>query len=249
MINIDLRKGNCIGIMSNLEDRSIDLVLTDPPYNIGEFAKERGAQIHTMRPNTFYNKGWDNQDTDDWRQLMDGFSELMSEKVKIGGGVIIFASLLKIGDIKNIVEKHGFYYKTTGIWHKSNPMPRNMNLSFVLSTEAWLYFVNQKRTGTFNNNGKAVHDYVETSVTPLNERKFGKHPTAKPVKLMNHFVRLLSNEGETVLDPFMGSGTTGVSCCELGRNFIGIEKDDKYFEIAKNRIEEVKRNGSQMSVL
>ena len=60
-----------------------------------------------------------------------------------------------------------------GIWHKTNPMPRNMNLQFINSTEAWIYFINEGTTGTFNNDSKALHDFVETSLTTQNEKRFG----------------------------------------------------------------------------
>ena len=83
-----------------------------------------------------------------------------------------------------------------------------------------------------------LHDFVETSVTPSGERKYGKHPTQKPESLINHFVSVLSNEGDWVLDPFMGSGTTGVVSKKSNRNFIGIELNEAYYNIADARIKE-----------
>lgn len=138
----------------------------------------------------------------------------------------MFMSALKVESIITVAQSAGFYYKTTGIWHKTNPMPRNINLHFVNSNESWIYFINDGRTGTFNNGDKLELDFVETSVTPKSERKYGKHPTQKPVKLMEHFVKLLSNENDTILDSFMGSGSTGVAATNLNRNFIGIEISD-----------------------
>ena len=152
--------------------------------------------------------------------------------------MIIFMSIIKVETIIKLAEKHGFYYKTTGIWHKLNPMPRNMNLHFVNSTEAWIYFTYKKKTGTFNNGNKMIHDFIETSVVSNGEKKAGKHPTQKPIALLEHFVKLLSNEGDLVVDPFMGSGSTGVVCKKLGRNFVGVEFDKEYYEIAQRRIED-----------
>ena len=74
-----------------------------------------------------------------------------------------------------------------------------MNLHFVNSTEAWIYFTYKTRTGTFNNSGALIHDFIETSVTPNGERRYGKHPTQKPESLIQHFVEILSNENEWVL--------------------------------------------------
>lgn len=151
--------------------------------------------------------------------------------------MIVFMAAIKVETTISLAEKYGFYYKTTGIWHKLNPMPRNMNLHFVNSTETWIYFTYKTRTGTFNNEGVVLHDFIETAVTPAGERKHGKHPTQKPEALMSHFVNVLSNTNEWVLDPFMGSGTTGVVSKRNGRNFIGIELDETYYTMAKNRIE------------
>lgn len=94
--------------------------------------------------------------------------------------------------------------------------------------------MNGAKTGTFNNGGKALHDFFESPVAPRSEREFGKHPTQKPVELMAHFVRTLSNPGDVVLDPFMGSGSSGAAAARLGREFVGIEVDKGYFEIAAN---------------
>ncbi len=154
--------------------------------------------------------------------------------------MLVFMSIIKVETLIKIAERHGLYYKTTGIWHKLNPMPRNMNLHFVNSTEAWVYFTYKKKTGTFNNDGKVLHDFIETAVAANGERKYGKHPTQKPVQLMEFFIKVLTNEGDTVLDPFMGSGSTGVAAKKNNRNFIGIEIDENYFQIATRRIQEVK---------
>jgi DNA modification methylase len=116
-------------------------------------------------------------------------------------------------------------------------MPRNMNLHFINSTEAWIYFTYGTRTGTFNNNGKALHDFFETSVTPAGERTYGKHPTQKPIALLSEMVRILSNEGDVVYDPFMGSGSTGVASIINKRKFIGSEVNEEYCEISRSRME------------
>lgn len=160
--------------------------------------------------------------------------------LKHGGSMIVFMAIIKVESIIKIAERHGLYYKTTGIWHKLNPMPRNMNLHFVNSTETWIYFTYKKKTGTFNNDGKMIHDFIETAVASNGERRFGKHPTQKPVKLMEFFVNVLSNENDTILDPFMGSGSTGVAAIKNDRNFIGVELNEKYYNIARQRIEEVR---------
>ncbi|MGE9134120.1 DNA-methyltransferase, partial [Lacticaseibacillus paracasei] len=152
-------------------------------------------------------------------------------------------SILKVESIVTVAEAVGFYYKTTGIWHKTNPMPRNMNLHFVNSNESWIYFINDGKTGVFNNDGKLELDFIQTSVTSAREKKYGKHPTQKPVQLMDHFVELLSNPGDTILDPFMGSGSTGVSSVKSDRKFIGIEISEDYYNLSRERIENLTTPG------
>lgn len=237
MSEIKLYNEDCIAAMEKISPDSINLIVTDPPYNLGNFMKNRDTNLSKMRDNFFGAAGWDDMELDEWKKSMDDFFESAAKVMKRGGNLIMFMAIIKVETIIGLAEKHGFYYKTTGIWHKTNPMPRNMNLHFVNSTEAWIYFTYKTRTGTFNNNGMLIHDFIETSVTPNSERKYGKHPTQKPESLLLHFVTILSNKGDWVLDPFMGSGTTGVIAKRTGRNFIGIELEKKYFDMAKSRID------------
>ncbi len=233
----EIYRGSCIDAMKSMAPESIDLILTDPPYNLGKFMKDRATNLKRMRSNYFGAAGWDDLDFSDWSSSMDAFFEEASRVIRVGGAMIVFMAIIKVETIIQLAVKHGFYYKTTGIWHKTNPMPRNMNLHFINSTEAWVYFTYKKRTGTFNNEGKAVHDFFETSVAPAGERAFGKHPTQKPVVLLSQMVKLLSDEGDTVFDPFMGSGSTGVAALTTGRNFIGSEISEEYCNISQARLE------------
>lgn len=233
-------QGSCIETMQKMEQRSIDLILTDPPYNLGKFMKDRATNLKRMRANYFGAAGWDDLEFEDWLDSMDRFFEEVSRVIRVGGSMIVFMAIIKVESVIQLATKHGFYYKTTGIWHKTNPMPRNMNLHFINSTEAWIYFTFKERTGTFNNNGRAVHDFFETSVTPAGERAFGKHPTQKPVALLSQMIMLLTNEGDTVYDPFMGSGSTGVAALLNKRHFIGSEISEDYCNIARARLESVK---------
>lgn len=239
MSRVSLYNSDCVKAMHNIPDDSVDFILTDPPYNLGNFMISRDTNLNKMRENFFGTAGWDNLEYDEWVKAIDGFFEQSARVIKKGGAMIVFMAAIKVETTIQLAEKHGFYYKTTGIWHKTNPMPRNMNLHFVNSTETWIYFTYKTRTGTFNNDGAVLHDFIETSVTPSSERKFGKHPTQKPEMLISHLVAVLSSEDDVVLDPFMGSGTTGAVCKKLNRNFIGIELDEEYFNMAKMRIEAI----------
>ena len=229
---------NCINALKEMQNDSLDLILTDPPYNLGLFMKKRATNLKAMRPNFFGAAGWDDLEFEDWKKSMDAFFAECARVSKTGASMIMFMSIIKVETIIELATKHGFYYKTTGIWHKSNPMPRNMNLHFINSIETWLYFVYKKHTGTFNNNGKAVHDFFETAVTSSSEKKFGKHPTQKPVGLLDNFILLLSNEGDVVCDPFMGVGSSGVASLLHNRKFIGIDLNNEYCDISEKRLYE-----------
>lgn len=231
-----LGNGNCIDFMNFIETSTVDLILTDPPYNLGNFMHKRNTNLVKMRKNQFAYAGWDNLSQEEWEAEMDIFFKESSRVLKKGGALLLFMSLIKIETIIRIATKYKFYYKTTGVWHKTNPMPRNMNIHFVNSTEAWIYFINDDTSGTFNNENKMEHDFIESSLTTAKEKKHGKHPTQKPIKVISHFVKLLSNKNDVVLDPFMGSGTTGLCSNKMNRKFLGIELNDEYYMLAKKRI-------------
>jgi len=236
---IKIYNQNCLDVLKQLEDESVDLILTDPPYNLGNFMRDRQTNLKKMRKNFFGDAGWDDMEYDEWVESMHAFFEQANRVLKKKGSMIIFMSLMKVETMIKIASNHKFYYKTTGVWHKTNPMPRNMNLHFINSTEGWLYFINKGRTGTYNNDGKAIHDFIETSVASASEKKYGGHPTQKPEVLFEHFVNILTNEQDIVLDPFMGSGTAGVVSKKNNRNFIGAEVSEDYFNVATQRLNDV----------
>lgn len=237
--SIRIYNDDCLEVMREIETSSVNLLLTDPPYNLGKFMKSRNAGIFRMRDNHFVASGWDDLEYTEWTEQMSQFFNQSYRVLKKGGALVVFMSLMKLETIISLAMEAGFYYKTVGIWHKTNPMPRNMNITFVNSTEAWVYFLKDAASGTFNNDGKMIHDHLETSITPMSEKKYGKHPTQKPLKLLENLVSVLSNPNDVVLDPFMGSGSTGVAALKQGRKFIGVELDKNYFEITQKRLAEV----------
>ena len=234
--NACIALGDAITKLQTLPDKCVDLIITDPPYNLGLFMKKRGTNMNKLREGHFAASGWDDLDFNEWTRQMNILFQECHRVLKKKGNLIMFMSIIKVETLINLGQENGFYYKTVGVWHKTNPLPRNMNLQFINSTETWIYMVNDGTTGTFNNEGKAIHDFVETATISNKERKFGKHPTQKPIGLLSHFIEILSNENDTVLDPFMGSGSTGVSCKKLKRKFIGIELNEKYYKLSEDRI-------------
>lgn len=237
--NCHLALGDALTNIKSLPDNSVDLIITDPPYNLGLFMKKRGTNMNKLRQGHFAAAGWDDLNFEKWLLQMDTLFSECAKVLKRKGSMIMFMSIIKAESVIELAQKYGFYYKTVGVWHKTNPLPRNMNLQFINSTEAWIYLVNNATTGTFNNDQKALHDFIETSTINNRERKFGKHPTQKPVDLIKFFIKTLSNKNDVVLDPFMGSGTSGVACRQLERTFYGVEICEEYYKISEQRILEV----------
>lgn len=133
---IRLLNADCLSSMSGIPDGSVDLILTDPPYNLGVFMKKRDANLGSMRENHFCAAGWDDLEPDEWAGSMDAFLEESARVLRKGGSLVAFMAIIKLETLIRLAQKHGLYYKTTGTWHKLNPMPRNMNLHFVNSTES-----------------------------------------------------------------------------------------------------------------
>lgn len=218
----DLRLGDCLEVMQTIPDKSVDLCLTDPPYNIA-------------RNNNFSTMGRAGIDFGEWDKGFDLFSYIdqVSRILKKDGSFVVFNAWRNLGAIADYAETQGFETKDMVRLEKSNPMPRNRDRRYITDYECAIWFVKKGAKWTFNRqDGKYQRPKFVASI------ESGLHPTQKNLNLMENLLKIHSNQGDMVIDPFMGSGTTGVACKNLGRKFIGIEQDANYFEIAKKRINE-----------
>ena len=215
-----LIQGDCLEVMKQIPDKSVDLVLTDPPYNIA-------------RKNNFFTMRRAGIDFGEWDKGFDLFSyiDYVSRVLKKDGSFVVFNAWKNLGAIANYAETQGFDTKDMIRLEKSNPMPRNRDRRYITDYECAVWFVKKGAKWTFNRQDKK---YQRPKFVFGIES--GLHPTQKNLGLMQELVKIHSNQGNTIIDPFMGSGTTGVACKNLNRNFIGIEKDANYFEIASKRI-------------
>jgi site-specific DNA-methyltransferase (adenine-specific) len=221
-----LYNGDCIEIMKTLPKEYIDFILTDPPYNI---SKENN--FSTMRNKRV------GIDFGDWDKNFDLFSwlEYGISLLNKNGSMFIFNSWRNIGEIAKFAEKIGMDTKDCFRWEKSNPIPRNRDRRYIADYEFGVWLVKKNAKWVFNRqNEKFERPKFISSVTSGKERT--KHPTQKPISLMAHLLKIHSNENDLILDPFLGSGTTAVACEKLNRKWIGIELNEEYCEITKQRI-------------
>lgn len=156
--------------------------------------------------------------------------------LKPGGNIVVFCGIKQISELVNILEELGCDYKQLIRWEKTNPIPRNIKRLYVHDCEYCVWAV-KKGKWTFNTNWQD-HSYLRPKlIAPIcGGKEKTIHTTQKPLSIMSELVKTMTNEGDVVLDPFMGSGTTGVACQQLNRQFIGIEQEPSYFEVAKQRM-------------
>ncbi len=212
---IDLYNGDCLEVMDKLISRGIkvDAIITDPPYGMdfqSGYRKEKHNKIK-------------NDNNLEWLEDFVHKSYLLA---KDNSAHYIFCSFHHIDLFKQAFEKH-FKIKNILVWEKNNTSMGDLKADFAPKAE-FILFIQKGRRFINGSRDSNIFKFARTG------NKI--HPTQKPVDLMEYLIEKFTDENEVVLDPFMGSGTTGVACKNLNRNFIGIELDEKYFEIAKERI-------------
>ena len=222
---IDIKQGDCLELMKDIPDGSVDLVVTDPPYNISV-------------KNNFKTMGRSGMDFGEWDKEFDLFSwiDIASDKLTKDGGMIIFNSWRNIGSIARYCESQGFVTKDCFRWVKDNPMPRNRDRRYITDREFGIWVTKKNAKWVFNRKSDK-YDRPEYNYPIVAGKEKTSHPTQKPVALMSEIIKRHSFEHDVILDPFMGSGSTGVACINTNRNFIGFELDETYFNIAKERLQ------------
>lgn len=216
---IDLRQGDCLEIMNEIPEKSVDLILTDSPYGFGYQSNMKKNKDLPM----FYdrNTSWLNE----WLYKANKI-------LKDDGHLYMFAPAQKIDEFKQKIENF-FIIKNILVWDKNGFGMGDLYGQYAPSYEFIIFAVKEQ--------GKKLNGKRERDLLSFNKCKPELHPTQKPVELLKYLIEKSSNENDTVLDPFMGSGSTGVAANELNRKFIGIELDEKYFNIAKERIENTEK--------
>ena len=226
MNDIKLYNGDCLKVMQEMADKGIkiDTIISDPPYELENHGGTKSAMAKRaakVRDEIdFMTKGFD----------YGKCFELMLKLCKTPN-ILLFCSNKQVSKIMSFFEEKKLSVQIL-VWNKTNPSPLCSG-KYIQDIE-FIVFIRGKNA-PFNNSAPTSIKY-RVKKYPFVSPKQRVHPTQKPLSLMKELVELHSFERQTILDPFMGSGSTGEACKELNRDFIGIELDKTYFDIAKNRI-------------
>lgn len=213
------------------EGVEVDHIITDPPYNISQ--KNNFGTMENPRSGIDFGE-WDQGDFD-----LYSWIPRYSKILKKDGSMIIFCSYRYISYIIDVLENKstGMIAKDILVWQKSNPMPRNINRRYVQDMEFAIWAVKKNAKWVFNKPKDVpyLRGIFNSSIVSGKE-KLG-HPTQKSIKLLDSIIKIHTNPGDLILDPFMGSGTTGEAALSNNREFIGIEYDDYYYLMAEKRLQ------------
>ena len=227
MDRLTLYQGDCIGIMKKMPDKSVDLICTDIPYELDSHGGGRVAlaerATRTLR------------DSIDFMAHGIDYDKCFSEFIRLCKvpNMLIFCSNAQIGKLLSFFGLRGLKTELL-VWEKTNPPP--LCNGKYLSDLEYIVYVHDK--GSVFNNSTPFTYKKKCKRYPIIPEKGRLHPAQKPFALIRELVEVHSSDGQTVLDPFMGSGTCGEVCMGMERNFIGIELDEEYFRTAEKRIKE-----------
>jgi DNA modification methylase len=228
--------GDCLELLKNIPDNSIDLIITDPPYMVSQESNIGRKSLSGRNDVKLKFGDWDVFKSEaDYKNFTESWFRECVRILKPKSWIYVFFSKEKIGYFPlEFAPKYGMNTRTIFIWIKTNPTPSFRKMNYLSSAE--FIWVGSKGDSKIKNflQQKEMVNYM---ITP-NSSVYGVsgHPNEKPEILVSRFVLTSSYENEVVLDPFMGSGTTAVVCKKLNRRYIGIEKNPEYIEMAKKRL-------------
>lgn len=246
MCKLDIRNGDCLDIMGGLEDNSIDLIVTDPPYGVG------------------FSKGFDDS-KEHVENNIDAWLSEMLRVLKEGSHCYIFIPVkevdLWVSGVKevgfefmnllatktytqNLYLNNNFSFNNQLVIYCSKGKAKRLNrVDFIPTSESWFKDKRNNNPKPYTYQYPAFLNYFSNEkTTSKRNNETGRHPCAKNAEFIEFLIKLSSDEGEIVLDCFIGGGSTGVAAVNTNRDFLGIEKDEGYYKTAKLRIEEALEN-------
>lgn len=253
-------KGDSLEILKNIPSDSIDLIFADPPYYMqteGELLRTNGTKFNGVEDKWDKFSGFEEYDN-----FCIGWLKECQRILKITGSIWVIGSFQNIFRIGKIMQDLGFWILNDIIWHKTNPVPNFGGTRFCNAHETLLWCGKNKKTKfTFNyktmkylNNDKQEKSVWNIGLCIGNERLKDDsgvkvHSTQKPEELLYKIILSSSKPNDLVLDPFFGTGTTGAVAKRIGRNYIGIEREEKYIYYAEKRLKEVKPEINEITEL
>lgn len=236
--NVKLVLADAFDYLKNLPDKSIDVIATDPPYFLsnGGFSNSGGKQVSV-------DKGkWDKKTKIGAEKFYEMFLQESYRVLKDNGTIWVFGSMHSIYTVGYLLPKFNFKILNNITWQKSNPAPNLSKRMFTHSTETIIWARKKSGKQLFNydlmrdlNGHKQMKDVWTTSTITKSEKRFGNHPTQKPLAVMLRILQASTNNKSLVLDPFVGSGTTAIAGKLLNIRTIGVDNSEEFLDIAKSR--------------
>jgi site-specific DNA-methyltransferase (adenine-specific) len=246
---------DCLEILSRISENSVDMIFADPPYMLSNngFTCQNGRMVNVNKGKWDKSKGFE-EDT----KFHDAWIAACKRILKPEGTIWISGTYHSIYQCGYLLQKNGFHILNDITWFKPNAAPNLSCRFFTASHETILWARKDKKAKhTFNydemKNGFFPEDKIKKENTQMRsvwsiptpkscEKEFGKHPTQKPLNLLLRIIMASTDEGDIILDPFNGGGTTGIASSIIGNRFyIGIEIDNKYCELTKNKLLDLKK--------
>jgi len=243
-----LYQGDCLKILAQLPENSVDMVFADPPYNLsnGGFTVHAGRMVSVNKGDWDKSKGFKDDYDFHFRWL-----EACRRVLKPNGTLWVSGTYHSIYQCGHAMQSLGYHVLNDIAWFKPNASP-NLSCRFFTASHETLIWARKDKKGSHPFNYAVIRDtewpgdflkkkgFQMRSVwaigTPkTEEKKFGKHPTQKPLALLNRIILASTKKGNVVLDPFTGSSTTGLAAVAHGRKFIGIDLESDYLELSRNR--------------
>ena len=234
--------------LKQFDEKSFDMIFADPPY----FLSNNGITCSSGRMVSVNKGNWDKAlSVNDKYEFNRKWIHECYRILKDEGTIWISGTLHNIYSIGMALEEEGFKILNNITWQKTNPPPNLACKTFTHSTETILWAKKdlKKVKYTFNyslmkelNNNKQMKDVWTTSLTKPSEKKNGRHPTQKPLEILERIILASTNENDLILDPFCESSTTGIAAAKLKRNYIGIDNEKEYLDLSIRRYKEIKED-------
>ena len=234
--NATLYLGDCLEVMDLIV--GVDAIVTDPPYCSGAVSEagRTAAKGQGLRSENMAKLGWfvgDNMGTAGLVFLLRSMAFRAAQILNPDGSMLVFCDWRMVPSLAPAIESAGLRFQNMVVWDKGM---MGLGLGFRAQHEIVLHYT----AGSPKYHDLGTSNVLRSARVGSGDRE---HQTQKPVDLLERLVRVACAPGAVVLDPFMGSGSTGVACANLDRKFVGIEREPKYFDIACRRIEDAQRQG------